>query len=360
MPVLLFAPYLTMIEPVEFGPWWLGPASSFDGAWHSDRFKELALQLLRAFRKPNGEPLDDPALLGHRELGVGGELPSEEELRAIQRALHFAVLDSNPDWQPGDGNEGLWMSTSDNSEVFAWPINLEDGRITITRGAMVRIHIYGYQISDDLVISAPEELWLPRPWPIDQETLAAIYEVLTAQNLGDREFASRIGLAIDWLALAWRNSPSVTFEQRVVMLKTAFEALTGQSRTYEAADWLDERFGKLAEAGANKWATEHLLWSPLEQKSRIWKQNANEEKCTDLGHWFRSFGRARNEIIHDGKAQSLTYEAEGSAYQGPYVNIAERVLRETIRVCLRDFGFHDLWVSPLYRKLKRAFEAAQC
>ncbi len=171
MPVLLFAPYLTLTEKVEFGPWWLGPVSTFDGAWHSDRFKELALQFLGAFRKPNGKPLDDPALLAHKELGAEGELPGKEELRAIQRALHFAVLDRNPDWQPEDGNEGLWTSTSDNSEVFAWPIDLEQGRVTLRRGAMVRVQMGGYQTSDGLAISAPEELWIPWPRPTQRRTL---------------------------------------------------------------------------------------------------------------------------------------------------------------------------------------------
>lgn len=359
MPVLLLAPYLTMTEPVEFGPWWLGPASDFDGAWHSDRFEELALQFLGAFRKANGKPFDDPALLAHRELGAGSELPSEDELRATQRALHFGVLDRNPNWQGGEDNEGLWTSTSDNSELFAWPIDAEEGRITLTAGAMVMIQMGGYRISDDLAISAPRELWIPGRRPLDAELLDGIYRVLTGAELGDRTFAERIGVAIDWLAAAWRNSPSITFEQRVVMLKTGFEALTDQSKTHESADWLDERFHQLATAGADEQAAEHLLWSPSEQKSRTWKWNGNEKECTDLGHWFRSFGKARNEIIHDGKAQSLTYEAEGSAYGGPYVHIAERLLRETIRVCLRDFGFDDLWESMIHRRFVRALEAAQ-
>ncbi len=182
--------------------------------------------------------------------------------------------------------------------------------------------------------------------------------MLTDPELEDREFAGRIGVAIDRLASAWRNSPSITFEQRVVMLKTAFEALTDRSATHEAADWLDERFHQPAESGATEWAAEHLLWSPSEHKSRTWTWNGNQEDCTDLGHWFRCFGKVRNEIVHDGKAQSLTHEAEGSAYKGPYVNIAERVLREAIRVCLRDFGFEDLWESSVHLKLTKSFEAA--
>ena len=140
-----------MTDPVEFGPWWLGPVSEFNGTWHSDRFRELAVELLSSFKDPDGNALGDPALLAQKESGVDGELPDSNERIAVQRAIDFAVLERNPDWSPEAGNQGLWTSSSDNSEVFLWPLDLEDGHISLTRGAMIRVQTGGYRISDDLV-----------------------------------------------------------------------------------------------------------------------------------------------------------------------------------------------------------------
>lgn len=74
---------------------------------------------------------------------------------------------------------------------------------------------------------------------------------------------------------------------------------------------------------------------------------------TPLQHWFRSFSRLRNDIIHDGRLTSPVYGVEGSAYNGPYLFVGERVLREACRVALRAFGFEDLWKSRALRLTAR-------
>ena len=88
---------------------------------------------------------------------------------------------------------------------------------------------------------------------------------------------------------------------------------------------------------------------------RTWGKD-NTDTCTDLVHWCHALGDTRNQIVHEGSAVSLEYAPGGSAYEGPLVNIGERLLRETVRVCLRDFGFDDLWKPPTFRALKQAFE----
>jgi hypothetical protein len=356
---LVFLPYLTMSEPVEFGSWWLEPLQDFDGDWPSDRFRDLSLGLVGAFRDPSENSIEWPVLLAHTTDGVTGELPEQSTLVALQRAIHYGSLMRNPPWAPDDGNEGLWTSTSDNSEIVAWPIDLDEGRVTVTRGTMVRIQALGYTIGPELVVRAPLELHLPWPRPFDNESLAATYEVLSNEGLGERLLAHRIGMAIDWLAHAWRNSRSISFESRIVMLKTAFDALTGTDKTYEAATWLEDRFRALENDGVDDDLAEELLWSPSEEPRhlRTWG-NGNTEICTDLAHWFHALGTARNEIVHAGAAAALTYEMKDSAYQGPLSNVAERFLRETVQVCLRDFGFDDLWQPHAYRMIKRALEEA--
>ncbi len=351
-PVFSFFPYLSMREPVEFGPWWLGPAERFQGYWHSPRFRELSLQLLGAHRDPFRRQIEAQAILAHGSRGVGGEPPPEDEYLAVQRAVHFAVLDSNPPWSTD--RDGWQVRTTDNSDLFMWPIDLNDGSVALQSGSMVCRMTAGYEITPTLEIPAPKELVVQFSRNLDGELLDVLYRVLANPDLGDRDLARRIGVAIDWLAHAWRNSPSITMEHRVVMLKIAFEALTGSDKTHKSAIRLERAFRNLDQAGIGEDQADHLLWSPKESKrfTRTWG-SGNHEACTDLVHWFHALGSARNNIIHEGAAKALEYQEEGSAYNGPLVNIAERLLRETIRVCLRDFGFDNLWEPAVRRSIRR-------
>jgi hypothetical protein len=355
---LILLPYLTMSQPIEFGGWWLGPLADFEGEWHSDQFRDLSTEFVAAFRDASDNPIQRPAILARSDAGVTGELPEPTDFAALQRAIHFGSLIRNPPWQPEEGNEGFWTSTSDNSEIIAWGLDLEGRGVSVTRGSMVRVQHLGYTIGPDLLIRAPLELHLPASRPFDDETLKAVYEILTNEDLGDRLLAHRLGVAIDWLAHAWRNSRSITFENRVVMLKTAFDALTGSDKTHNAAMWIQGKFQALADAGVDDEHSGDLLWSPLDEErhERVW--NGQTVLITDLVHWFHALGATRNQIVHEGSADTLTYEMEGSAYEGPLPNVGERFLRETIQVVLRDFGFDDLWEPHSHRMIKRALEAA--
>lgn len=354
-PYLVFFPYLTMAKPVEFAGWWLGPVGDFEGDWPNERFRELAIDLMGAFRDADDNIVERPAILASAEGAIPGELPDSNLFLALQRTIHFGSLCRNPPWSAEAGNEGWWTSTSDNSEIVAWPIDLDQGRVTVARGSMVRIQAGGYTIGDDLIIRAPLELHLPQRRAFDDEVLESVYRVLTEENLGNRDFAHRIGVSIDWLAHAWRNSRSITFANRTVMLKTAFDALTATDKTHRAAAWIESMYCALKTEGVNDEMTEHLLWTSSEEKRHVrhWGDGQSED-CTDLVHWFHSFGEARNEIVHDGLEQNLVYEVDGSAYNGPFVNTGERLLRETITVCLRDFGFEDIWQPEMVRFFKNA------
>jgi hypothetical protein len=47
---------------------------------------------------------------------------------------------------------------------------------------------------------------------------------------------------------------------------------------------------------------------------------------------------------------------EATPYAGPYLFIAERVLREAVCVSLRAFGYHDLWKSAPIRMLTKILD----
>jgi hypothetical protein len=84
-------------------------------------------------------------------------------------------------------------------------------------------------------------------------------------------------------------------------------------------------------------------------------QNGQQQEAvvTDLEHWFFAFARTRNAILHDGAAPQMTYDEPGSAYGGPMLWTAERVLREAIRVALGRFGYDQLWQPLFTRRLRQ-------
>jgi hypothetical protein len=139
---------------------------------------------------------------------------------------------------------------------------------------------------------------------------------------------------------AWKNTTSIDFGDRIVFIKTGFEALTGTSDSRASADALRQLFESLPDTASR----DTLLWSPTEQPrhSRTYKDRATKrmvtvtEQLTDLEHWFMAFASARNEIIHDGTIASLNYSEQGSAYNGPLFHRAEFVLRAAVEGLARN------------------------
>jgi hypothetical protein len=135
-----------------------------------------------------------------------------------------------------------------------------------------------------------------------------------------------------------------------VLLKTGFEALSGRSRTHEAAAWLRLLFEQVVIGDAAKYQTDHLLWSPSELPSRPFVTGKGSVDCTDLEHWFRTFGAVRNSIIHGNVVNAnQAYAEAGSAYNGPYFHTAGRLLREALKVELTRLGHERLFWEPTTR-----------
>lgn len=303
--------------------------SQFKGPWATG-LEPVARQFLRGFRDASGNRITDPTLIAHATRGVDGRMPRRAEWRALQQAIDFAVLNSNPYVVRGDGSA---VSTSDNSEVFVWPIDVASRRLATRYGLLVRVTTGGLVIGPQLKIAAPPDMHMPfNSIRIESpEFVDVLYKVL-ARHASPKHLS--IATAIHWLAKAWRNSESVNWDDRMVMLKTAFEALTGSSKTHIAAAYLRALFegSKMSKREAKE-----FLWKPTEKPNRIFpwtdrRGRVNNDSVTPLEHWFRSFGEARNEIIHEGVSAQQTYRAKRSPYNGPYFFVAQRVLREAIRV----------------------------
>ena len=237
------------------------------------------------------------------------------------------------------------MVTADNAELYAWPIDLEQGLITLSAGELVTVNIAGYKISDpDLVLRPPLDLHMPTLAPSpDPLVLTGIYETVlrSLHSPDESSTANRVRVAAEWFAKAWSNTKAVQWPERLVYLKTAFEALTGTSTNWKSARKIREIFEALPHTTEKD--SQALVWSPKEKPvhTRTWvDKNGHHQPTliTDLEHWFTAFGNARNTIIHEGGLPEPTYSGSNCAYNGPFIFTAEFLLRGVIKVLLSELG----------------------
>jgi hypothetical protein len=362
-PHLAFCPYLSVQKVIEFADWQLGPVESFEDQWADVKFKSQSKAFLAKFVDNSGKPIEHPSLLRRRGGPIDGRLPAPEEIEALEAAIAFAFLDENPRRTPKTVGHGWNVLTADNAEPFFWPIDVEAGYVTVSTGLMVRTLGGGYQIADaELVIRPPLDLHLPLgSHTADAMCLEAVYRTVLSslQRPGANPTADRIKTAIGWLGKAWRNTATVHFPERVVFLKTAFEAMTGTSKSHVSAQKLRQLFEAVPNTSPTD--SELLLWSPAERPVYTWTFMKNGKpqtvQVTGLEHWFMSFADARNTIIHQGVVPSLAYTNPSNAeYEGPFVFTAEFLLRAVIKVSLAQFGYPDLWRSATWRAVKAAYD----
>ena len=301
--------------------------------------------------------MDDPVVIAHSSRGVDGKIPGRAAWRALQQALDFGVINSNPYAFKGDGSG---FATADNSEIFVWPIDIDKGRVVTRYGRLVQVTTAGLVINAKLKIDAPPDLHMPfmavrveSPKFVD-----ALFKVLARH---DNPKHLRIATAIHWLGKAWRNSERLDWDDRLVMIKTAFEALTGESKTPLAARALRAIFeGTVLTRRESEDAD--FLWQPTERPNKVYvwtdktKTRHHVPNVTPLEHWFRSFGDARNTIIHEGRSPRHIYRARRSRYNGPFFFVASRVLREALRVEVAALRGRD-WMFSDDERLKRSIIA---
>jgi hypothetical protein len=361
-PCLGFCPYLAANRIIEFADWELGPLNAFDARWTDPNFERQSKAFLAKFVDNGGRQIENPSLLCRRGAQIDGQRPLPEEIEALEAAIAFAFLDQNPRNTPHTRHHSWEVVTADNAEPFFWPVDVDAGYVTVTSGLMVRTMGGGYRISDpELVIKPPLDLHMPLgPQSADAMCLEAVYRTALSslQQPGTNPVADRLRTAIGWFAKAWRNTATVHFPERVVFLKTAFEALTGTSKSHLSARALRLLFEALPRTSPTD--SELLVWSPAERPvhARVFVKNVKQqtEQVTDLEQWFMAFADARNTIIHQGIVPPLEYSGSNTAYDGHFVFTAEYLLRAVVKVSLAQFGYPDLWRSAIWRAVKAADE----
>ena len=221
--------------------------------WADRRFKDKATAFLRKFVGPHGKKIKNPAILCRKGTKLDGKQPSREEVRSLELSLAFAFVDGNPRSLPENRDEGWGRVTTDNAELYGWRIDLKQDCITINAGYMVLVTTGGYKICDNNLIGPPLDLYMPpRNLAPDPLVLTGIYETVlgSLRSPGENLTADRVRVAVEWFTKAWRNTATVQFPERLVFLKTAFEALTGTSSTWKSAQKLRLFFEELPDTTA--------------------------------------------------------------------------------------------------------------
>ena len=363
---------LTCFSAPTFRFLWMSPLYSLIGSWDDCSpsrtggltlgSRAQAMAFLSKFVGPNDEPIK-PAILCREGKQLDGKKPPDEEVRALELSLVFAFVDRNPRKHPEKQDEGWAIVTADNAELYLWPIDLEHGRITLSTGYMVEVNTGGNKINDpELVLRPPLDLHMPiAASSPDTLVLTGIYETVleSLRSPGKSRTADQVRVVVEWFARAWANTRAVQWPERLVHLKTAFEALTGTSKNWQSAKKLREIFEALPHTTERD--SEILVWSPEEKPvhTRTWvDKNGHHQSTliTDLEHWFTEFGKARNSIIHEGRTPELTYAGPNPAYAGPFFFTAEFLLRGVIKVLLSKLGYENAWRSELWRTIDAAWE----
>lgn len=246
------------------------------------------------------------------------------------------------------------MATADNTDLWVQPLNLADGSITLERGRRVRAVVGGYSVADDdFRIPAPLELHLPFGVRLDDELLAAAYDVLLHPAAEHADRAARVAVAMRWVTKSWLNTASLSESDQLVFLKTATEALTGETRkSYVAAARLRNLFLEALSQEGGDLGIKDLLWSPDEPTfphTYTEKGTTKQIDITAIEHWYRSMADARNAVVHALGSPNLIYEQPGSPYAGPLFEVGDRVMREAICVELGACGYPDVWRRGLTR-----------
>lgn len=334
----MYMPALPLARTIALGPWRLGPLRN-GFPWRSEGFRSLATALIESWVKEHGPG----AILWHVDRGIDGVPPNTGDWLAIELSVTFALLDRN-DSVRRDANAGHLLGTAENGRVVVQPIDVKQGFITHGSGGFLRSVLDGgHRIGE-------------APPPIGDATVRILQRVELDERLCQAAYArirrhgargERLATVMEWHASAMQNARAATLQQRIIALKTGFEALAGLERANSrkeaaAIRGLFERATRRHRAFL-PWSG--LLWSPLERTdiARIWTEGAGRKvrRYTDLEDWYMRFADVRNGIIHEGVISALEYKSprktrrsDRHRYDGNFFWTAERLLREGVKACL--------------------------
>ncbi len=322
---LLF-PYLWIRDRITVGPYELISRNVLnDDDFASPRIKADVEGLLKMYEM-RGSMANRFGTVVRRRDGKIGDRFGRSEMKPLHRAVVAALLDPIPLVARNDAETQGWhIPTSDNALIYLHQLD-GTGYVAVEYGRMVSTMDVGLRIGrEHSRIHAPSELHAPFLGPDpDPVYLDALFTELTK---GTPE-ARRLGRAIEWLDLAWRNTSSIDDDTRISAIYNGYEVLLAKEGALEIGAALAE----LLEPGAAK------TTRPIPKLRQGNRATFQPRAVTDLEWWFVFFGFLRHDITHGAEIPPRQYEWNDQAH----LFLGEKRLRQAIKQTVADAGHQEV------------------
>jgi hypothetical protein len=231
------------------------------------------------------------------------------------------------------------VPTSDNALLYVHQLD-GSGRVAIQYGRMVELTVMGLTIGEENSrIHAPSELHAPFLGPDpDSIYLDAVCQALTAGTPESR----RLGRAIDWLDLAWRNTTSIDDDTRIVAIYNGLEVLLEEEGAQELAAALSQLLEPVAPKAKR----------PIPNRPRGRRSDIRPRDVTDLEWWFVFFAFLRHDITHVEEISPRQYEWNNHAQ----LFLGETRLRQAIKQTVANTGHPEVLLDP-FERITRKYAA---
>ena len=329
---LLF-PYLWIRERLDVGPYELVSRNVLSGDdFASPQIQSDVKGLLEMYETRRSMSNRFGTVARRRDGRIGDHF-DRAEMMPLHRAVVVALLDPIPLAIGKKGETPGWsIPTSDNALVYLHQLD-GSGYVAVEYGRMVATTVGGLKIGEEhSQIHAPSELHTPfLGADPDVEYLKALYTELTAGTPGAR----RLGRAIEWLDVAWRNTNSIDDDTRIGAIYNGFEVLLGEEGALELAIALSD----LLEPGAPKTAR------PIPVLRKNNRCGFTPGDVTDLAWWFVFFGFLRHDITHGAEISPRQYEWNDQSQ----LFLGESRLRQAIKQTVANSGHPTVLLDPFER-----------
>jgi hypothetical protein len=348
---VILMPYLPLGERATVGDWELIPRTALQPDDCLDaRAEELARGLADVYVLPKHARTRVGAFVRPRAGLIGDESRDMQRFDDLRRACVAAVLDPNPDptlpEDQRDWNAGHWMLSTENATVVGHGIN-RDGFTGTSIGSRFPYLSIGVSVVDQPdqlngqrgEVLPPADVRVPtfRSRPFDGDYANAVWESVRREDDASR----RLGVAIDWLAMATLNTASLKNDVRVPSLRAGLEALL------DTDDFLvlGERLSALVEDDSPK-------------VPRDFTNRRGAPRHADLGDvawWCVRFSFLRNKLMHG--SQVMAEDWFHGEDQWSQIDLGDWYLRQAIKYTVYNDGHPEILHDPVWRRAFAAFQA---
>lgn len=329
---LLF-PYLWIRDRLQVGPYELVSKNVVTADDYAQPWIERDVTGLLEMYEMRGSMSDRFGTLVRRLNGKIGDRFERSEMKPLHRAVTGALLDRNPlEIGKKEDTQGWHVVTSDNALVYLHQLD-GSGHVAVHYGRMVETLVGGLTIGEeDSRIHAPSELHVPFLGSDPDDVYAdALYTQLTV----DTSAARRLGRAIDWLDLAWRNTTSIDDDTRISAIYNGFEVLLNR----DGALGIGAALAGLLEPSADK------TTRPIPKLRQGERASFQPRDITDLEWWFAWFAFLRHDITHGEEVSPRQYEWNDQSH----LFLGETRLRQAIKQTVADAGHPTVLLDPFER-----------